>query len=49
MTYTIEATGFGGWMSYRYQYNVGSIDIFGYVETLEEAETIIKDIKEVLL
>lgn len=37
MTYTIEATGLGGWMSYRYQYNTGSIDRFGYAETEAEA------------
>ena len=35
--YEIEATGLGGWMSYRYQYNVGAIDRFGYAETIEEA------------
>jgi hypothetical protein len=43
MTYTIEETGLGGWMSYRYQYNAGTIDRFGYAETLEEAEKAIKE------
>ena len=38
MTYTIEETGLGGWMSYRYQYSAGAIDRFGYAETREEAE-----------
>ncbi len=42
MTYTIEATGLGGWMSYRYQYNHGAVDRFGYAETLEEAQEIVK-------
>ncbi len=43
MTYTIEETGLGGWMSYRYQYNAGTIDRFGYAETQEEAEKAIKE------
>ena len=42
MTYTIEETGLGGWMSYRYQYNIGAIDRFGYAETRQEALEIIK-------
>jgi hypothetical protein len=42
MTYTIEETGLGGWMSYRYQYNIGAIDRFGYAETREEAQHIIE-------
>jgi hypothetical protein len=42
MTYTIEETGLGGWMSYRYQYNIGAIDRFGYAETREEAQQIIE-------
>jgi hypothetical protein len=37
LTYTIEETGLGGWMSYRYQYNIGAIDRFGYAESIEEA------------
>ena len=45
LTYTIEATGLGGWMSYRYQYNIGAIDRFGYAETREEAEEAIKGMK----
>ena len=43
MTYTIEKTGLDGWMSYRYQYNAGAIDRFGYAETLEEAEKAIRE------
>jgi hypothetical protein len=42
MSYTIEATGLDGWMSYRYQYQIGSFDYFGYAESEEEAEEIIK-------
>ena len=42
MTYTIEATGAGGWMSYRYQYKVGVHDFFGSAETEEEALSIIQ-------
>ena len=42
MSYTIEATGLDGWMSYRYQYNFGAIDRFGYAETREEALAIIE-------
>jgi hypothetical protein len=42
MKYTIEETGLGGWMSYRYQYNIGAIDRFGYAETREEAQQIIE-------
>jgi hypothetical protein len=42
MTYTIEATGLDGWMSYRYQYKTASNEYFGYAETREEAEEIIK-------
>lgn len=40
MTYTIEATGQNGWMSYRYQYRLihSNKDIFGYTETEEEAK-----------
>ena len=41
MTYTIEATGLDGWMSYRYQYQVEAHDYFGYAETEEEAQQII--------
>jgi len=40
--YTIEATGAGGWMSYRYQYKVGVHDYFGYAETEAEALAIIE-------
>lgn len=41
--YEIEATGQEGWMSYRYQYKVGSHDFFGYAETIAEARrTILK-------
>lgn len=43
MTYTIEATGAGGWMSYRYQYNAGVHDFFGYAETEAEALAIITE------
>ncbi len=46
MTYTIEETGLGGWMSYRYQYNAGAIDRFGYAETRAEAEQAIKEAEE---
>jgi hypothetical protein len=42
MTYTIEETGLGGWMSYRYQYSIGAIDRFGYAETREEAQQIVE-------
>lgn len=42
MTYTIDETGLGGWMSYRYQYSLGAIDRFGYAETRQEAEEAIK-------
>lgn len=42
MSYTIEVTGLDGWMSYRYQYNHGAVDRFGYAATLEEAQEIIK-------
>jgi hypothetical protein len=45
LTYTIEETGLGGWMSYRYQYNLGAVDRFGYAETREEAEQAIKEAK----
>jgi hypothetical protein len=37
MSYTIEATGLDGWMSYRYQYKVGVHDYFGYAESEEQA------------
>jgi hypothetical protein len=41
--YTIEKTGLDGWMSYRYQYQVGNHYYFGYSETEVEAlETIRK-------
>ena len=42
MTYTIEATGLDGWMTYRYQYSIDSHDYFGYAETEEEAKAEIK-------
>jgi hypothetical protein len=42
MSYTIEATGLDGWMSFRYQYKVDASDFFGYAETREEAEAIIE-------
>jgi hypothetical protein len=42
MEYTIEETGLGGWMSYRYQYKIGAIDRFGYAETRQEAQEIIE-------
>jgi hypothetical protein len=35
--YEIEPTGLDGWMAYRYQYKVGSSDLFGYAESIEEA------------
>jgi hypothetical protein len=43
INYTIEETGLGGWMSYRYQYQNGSIDRFGYAETRKEAERAIEE------
>ena len=43
MTYTIEETGLGGWMSYRYQYSAGAINRFGYAETEEEARKAIEE------
>ena len=46
MTYTIEETGLDGWMSYRYQYNIGAVDRFGYAETREEAEMAINQARE---
>ena len=42
MTFTIEETGLGGWMAYRYQYKNGAIDRFGYAETKAEALAIIE-------
>ena len=43
MSYTIEATGLDGWMSYRYQYKVGVHDYFGYAESEGEALETIKN------
>lgn len=41
--YEIEPTGLDGWMSFRYHYEVGVHNFFGYAETIEEArENIIK-------
>ena len=37
MVYTIEKTCLSGWMSYRYQYQIGPSNRFGYAETQEEA------------
>lgn len=42
MNYTIEATGLGGWMAYRYQYKLDGRDLFGYAETEAEALANIK-------
>lgn len=42
MSYTIEATGLDGWMAYRYQYNLGPRDYFGYAESESEAREIIE-------
>ena len=41
-SYTIEATGQGGWTSYRYQYCTATNEHFGYAETEAEALEIIK-------
>ena len=46
MTYTIEATGLDGWMSYRYQYQIGSHDYFGYAESKSEALAAIERARE---
>ena len=43
MSYTIEATGQDGWLAYRYQYRVEASDYFGYTETREEAESILRE------
>ena len=41
--YSIDETGLGGWMSYRYQFKQGAGDFFGYAETIDEArENILK-------
>jgi hypothetical protein len=42
MSYEIQSTGLSGWMAIRYQYNIGTIDRFGYAETLEEAKSILQ-------
>jgi hypothetical protein len=43
MSYEIQSTGQNGWMAIRYQYSIGTIDRFGYAETLEEAKSILKE------
>lgn len=35
--YAIEETGLDGWMTYRYEYQVGVHHYFGYAETEGEA------------
>jgi hypothetical protein len=44
--HSIEATGMSGGFAYRYQYQTGTNHYFGYTDTLEEAETILKELKE---
>ena len=44
MTYQIETTGMDGAFAYRYQYSIdNSHGYFGYAETLEEAEEILRN------
>lgn len=44
--YTIEETGLGGWMAYRYQYKTATNEYFGYAETREEAQEAILKAKQ---
>jgi hypothetical protein len=44
--HSIEATGMSGGFAYRYQYQTAANHYFGYTDTLEEAEAIIKELKE---
>ena len=43
VSYTIEATGQEGAFAYRYQYQVGANDYFGYAESEREALAIIEE------
>jgi hypothetical protein len=44
--HSIEATGMSGGFAYRYQYQTPEHHYFGYTDTLEEAEAILKELKE---
>ena len=43
MTHSIEATGLTGGFAYRYQYQTGANHFFGYADTLEEAQAILRE------
>jgi hypothetical protein len=42
MNYAIDETGIGGSFAYRYQYEIGSNNYFGYAESESEALACIK-------
>ena len=43
MVHSIEATGMTGGFAYRYQYQTGANHFFGYTDTLEEAQAILRE------
>lgn len=43
MVHSIEATGMTGGFAYRYQYQIGANHFFGYTDTLEEAQAILRE------
>jgi hypothetical protein len=43
MLHSIEATGMSGGFAYRYQYQTGVNHYFGYADTLEEAQAILRE------
>lgn len=43
MVHSIEATGMQGGFAYRYQYQTDANHYFGYTDTLEEAQAILRE------
>lgn len=43
MIHSIQATGMTGGFAYRYEYQTQAHHYFGYTDTLEEAQTILRE------
>ena len=41
--HSIEATGMSGGFAYRYEYQTAAHHYFGYTDTLEEAQSILRE------
>ena len=44
MIHSIQATGLTGGFAYRYEYQTQSHHYFGYTDTLEQAQAILREV-----